>query len=50
MTRATAEGIGGAIYNRIHVEVAAGKFDNLTSLAPGLMYNAVLPTSAPRRR
>ena len=43
MTRATAEGIGGAIYNRIHVEVAAGNFDGLTSLVPGLMYSAVLP-------
>jgi AcrR family transcriptional regulator len=43
MTRATAEGIGGAIYNRIHVEIAAGRFDKLEQMVPELMYNAVLP-------
>ena len=43
ISRATAEGIGGAIYNRIHVEVAAGRYDSLTGLVPSLMYNAVLP-------
>jgi hypothetical protein len=42
MTRATAEGIGGAIYNRIHRELAAGNF-GAASLVPALMYNAVLP-------
>jgi hypothetical protein len=42
MTRATAEGIGGAIYNRIHLDLAAGDFDGM-ALVPTLMYNAVLP-------
>jgi AcrR family transcriptional regulator len=42
MTRATAEGIAGAVYNRIHLEVAAGNFDG-TAFVPKLMYNAVLP-------
>lgn len=43
MTRATAEGIGGAIYHRIHLVVAADRFDALESMVPELMYNAVLP-------
>jgi hypothetical protein len=43
MSRATAEGIGGAIYHRIHVAVAAGRFDALKAMVPELMYNAVLP-------
>ena len=43
MTRATAEGLGGAIYKRIHTEVAAGRCAELSALVPGLMYNAVLP-------
>lgn len=43
MTRATAEGISGAIYNRVHFEIAAGRCDQLTSMVPELMYNAVLP-------
>jgi hypothetical protein len=43
MTRATAEGIGGAIYNRVHLEIAAGRCDQLVSMVPELMYSAVLP-------
>lgn len=43
MSRTTAEGIAGAIYNRIHVAVAAGRFDALEPMVPELMYNAVLP-------
>lgn len=43
MTRATAEGIGGAIYHRMHVAIAAGRFDALEPMVPELMYNAVLP-------
>lgn len=43
MTRAIAEGIGGAIYHRMHIAVAADRFDLLESMVPELMYNAVLP-------
>ncbi len=43
MSRATAEGIGGAIYNRMHVAVAAGELATIDRLVPELMYNAVLP-------
>jgi hypothetical protein len=43
MSRAIAEGIGGAIYHRIHVAVAAGRYDALEPMVPELMYNAVLP-------
>lgn len=43
MTRATAEGIGGAIYHRMHIAVAAEEWDALEAMVPELMYNAVLP-------
>jgi AcrR family transcriptional regulator len=43
ISRATAEGIVGAIYNRIHVEIAAGRCARLESMVPDLMYSAVLP-------
>jgi hypothetical protein len=42
MTRATAEGVGGAIYDHIHRELATGSFEG-AALVPILMYNAVLP-------
>lgn len=43
MSRATAEGIGGSIYNRIHLEIAAGNCAGLERMVPHLMYVAVLP-------
>lgn len=43
MTRAIAEGIAGAIYHRIHTEIAAGRCTELSLLVPELMYSAVLP-------
>jgi AcrR family transcriptional regulator len=43
MTRATAEGIGGAIYRRMRLAIAAGDFDALDRMVPELMYGAVLP-------
>jgi hypothetical protein len=47
MSRATAEAIGGAIYNRMHVAVEDGKLeheqDYLEHMVPELMYIAVLP-------
>lgn len=43
MSRATAEGIAGAIYNRIHVTVESGDFSDSEGMVRELMYNVVLP-------
>lgn len=43
MSRATAEGIAGAIYTRIHVTVESGDFSDSERMARELMYNVVLP-------
>ncbi len=43
ISRATAEGIAGSIYNRIHVEIAAGRCERLEAMVPELMFSAVLP-------
>jgi AcrR family transcriptional regulator len=45
LTRATAEAVGGSIYNRIHVAIEQGQLDagDAGELVPPLMYNAVLP-------
>jgi hypothetical protein len=43
ISRAVADGIGGAIYHRIYLAIAVGDFEALEPLVPELMYNAVLP-------
>ena len=43
VTRATAEGLAGAIYNRIHFELASGREEGLAWMVPDLMHMAVLP-------
>jgi len=43
MTRATAEAIGGGIYNRMHVVIEAGEAASLDRMVPELMYTAVFP-------
>jgi hypothetical protein len=43
MSRATAEGIGGAIYHRMHLAIAADRCASLEAMVPELMYNVVLP-------
>jgi AcrR family transcriptional regulator len=43
VSRATAEGVAGAVYYRIHATVVQNKLDGLSDLVPQLMYLAVLP-------
>jgi AcrR family transcriptional regulator len=43
MTRATAEAIGGGVYNRMHVAIEAGETASLDRMVPELMYTTVLP-------
>jgi AcrR family transcriptional regulator len=47
LSRATAEAVGGAIFNRIRSEVEAGDTDSLPELLPKMMYVAVLPYLGP---
>jgi hypothetical protein len=43
MTRATAQRIGDEIYRRLHMAIAADRFDELAPMVPELMHYAVLP-------
>ena len=43
VSRATAEGVTGAIYHRLHMIVLEGGVDSLSDMAPQMLYTAVLP-------
>jgi len=43
VSRATAEGITGAVYHRLHMGVVQDEMDDLMKLVPQLMYVCVLP-------
>ncbi len=43
LSRATAEGVAGAIYNRLHTGVGIGRLDLADPLVPQLMYTVVRP-------
>jgi len=48
LTRATAEAVGGAIFNRIRSEVERGETASLPDLLPKMMYSAVMPYLGPK--
>ena len=43
VSRATAEAIGGTIFNRIHTAIGQGDLEVGTAMVPELMYTVVLP-------
>lgn len=43
LSRTTAEAVGGAIFNRMHLALEAGELDRGEELVPQLMYTVVLP-------
>jgi len=43
LTRTTAEAIGGAIFNQMHLALERGELDRGEQLIPQLMYTVVLP-------
>jgi AcrR family transcriptional regulator len=47
LTFATAEAIGGTIYNQIRIRIETGGVATLTDLVPKMMYTAVLPYLGP---
>ncbi len=43
ISRATAEGVGGSIYNQLHMGIETGRLDLAEPFVPQLMYSVVLP-------
>ena len=44
---ATAESVGGAIFNQMRIEIEAGRLGTIEELVPRMMYTAVLPYLGP---
>lgn len=47
LSRATAEGIGGAIFSQMRLQIETGSRESLTALVPKMMHMAVLPYLGP---